>query len=181
MEDILWEANELPDGAYVRKLSSFMGSSYLRDCGALPVAARRDDIMRAIVGNGIVAIKAATGSGKTMIVPQVLQERCPKYAVAIVLPSNFAVVKLQEAFERHDVFSDCVHVRTGENDEDRFDSRRHQVSIITYGILWKWISTYEEKGWSPVHRYGGFFLDEFADLQPTEEMAARILGSLLRR
>jgi len=54
------------------------------------------------------------------------------------------------------------------------------VSIITYGILWKWISNVAEGSLSPIYRYGSFFLDEFADLGPKEEMAARTLGSLLQ-
>jgi hypothetical protein len=86
-----------------------------------------------------VAIKAETGSGKTMQGPQYLRQEVQLWPVLIVQKSCFAaelVVKsLVEGFglqRRH------LQLRTGLHEKDPF-SPAIQYSVITYGILWEWL------------------------------------------
>ena len=47
------------------------------------------------------------------------------------------------------------------------------MSIITYGILWKWIKELDPSDGNPLQRYSAFVLDEFSKLNPTDKRAAR--------
>ena len=55
------------------------------------------------------------------------------------------------------------------------------VSIIKYGILWKWIDSFTCRSHNPLRRYGAFLSDEFTDLEPTFDAAARGLGRLIQK
>ena len=50
-----------------------------------------------------------------------------------------------------------------------------KISIITYGILWRWLTQHEPYS-SPIQRYVAIVLDEFSDLKPVSEEACRILA-----
>ena len=45
------------------------------------------------------------------------------------------------------------------------------MSVIAYGILWRWLNTRHD--WTK--RYGGIILDELADLTPQRELTVRMI------
>ena len=108
-------------------------------------------------------------------------DNCEMYSVVVVQLSNFAAEQLVDSYIFDGWSAEAVHLKTGENDEIPFDRYTHQVSIITYGILWKWILTFDNTVHHPLMRYSAFFLDEFSDLEPVYQMAVRALGRLVRQ
>ena len=80
----------------------------------------------------------------------------------------------------------AIYVRTGKRaytmdsdgmqEGDAYSNGDVKISIITYGILWRWL-TEHDPGSSPIQRYVAILLDEFTDLAPVTEEAARILAS----
>ena len=96
--------------------------------------------MQLIRDNSVSAIKAETGSGKTMKGPAYLQSVVAPRPVVIVQKSCFAAASvfssLRDAFAWPDK---RLHLKTGLHDaEAGFDSYWTQLSIITYGVLWEW-------------------------------------------
>ena len=66
---------------------------------------------------------------------------------------------------------DRIHLRTSIDTKDSFYSGWTELSVINYGILWRWLTTKHD--WTKL--YGGIILDEFADLTPQRELAARLI------
>ena len=117
------------------------GDSDLASSNRLPIARDSWNIRTAIREHTVVAIKAETASGKTMLGPQYWRQEVQSWPVLIVQKSCFAadlvVNSLVEAFDldrRH------LHLRSGLHDKDAF-SHATQYSVITYGILWEWLRT----------------------------------------
>ncbi len=101
--------------------------------------------------------------------------------------SNFAAEKMVESlvdffgWPRHQ-----IHLRTGKHDADKFLTGRTAISVITYGLLWRWLTGHAGEYSSSVadhdfilSRYVGIFLDEFADLPPKSEETSRMVGKLV--
>ena len=82
-------------------------------------------------------------------------------------PTRYAAQKLVESFcvcrgwhRKH------LHLRTGEDDFDQFTHGVTCISVVTYGMLWKWL-TEKDGGYEKLAgRYKGFLLDEFAKAAP---------------
>ena len=123
-----------------------------------------------------------------MKLPRILLERASfcghdrgRFPVAVVQLSNFAAKELLESYlhdgwRRHE-----LHLQTGTYDTPQFNKVEHRISVITYGVLWRWMTDFNGSKNHPLKRYGAFFLDEFSDLQPVYEMAVRSLGQLIRK
>ena len=111
-------------------------------------------------------LKAETGCGKTMVMPEelykYLAERSDTYSPAILLvqknvyTAEKVVDSLVQAFgwRRH-----RLHLRTGRHETDRFEQGWTQLSVITYGILWEWVKC----DLGLLKRYNGIIFDEWAD------------------
>ena len=75
-------------------------------------------------------------------------------------------------------------MRTGTH-EEHFCKGTDWISVITYGILWKWLTgdhtaRGQDFGENPLQRYSAIFLDEFAELPPKSAETCRLLGRLAR-
>ena len=64
-----WTETELPQACHFRELASFAGDSELKE---LPVKKASAEIEAALQWNSIVAVKATTGSGKSVVLPELL-------------------------------------------------------------------------------------------------------------
>jgi hypothetical protein len=80
-----------------------------------------------------------------------------------------------------------IHLRTGKHDADMFERGSTAISVITYGLLWRWLTGHDDACDSAVadhgfilRRYAGIFFDEFADLSPKSEEACRMVGKLVQ-
>ena len=109
----------------------------------LPIQQDETKILQSIRDNSVCAIKAETGSGKTM--------KGPAYLLSVVDPRPVVIVQ-KSCFAAASVFSSLKdafdwpayrrHLKTGLHDADApFDPKWTQLSIITYGILWEWFSS----------------------------------------
>ena len=67
-----WALGEIPDTCYVRSLTPAVGDPELAASGCLPIVKDRERIKSAIRDWVVVGLQAATGSGKTMKVPEFL-------------------------------------------------------------------------------------------------------------
>ena len=144
---LLWGAGDQLSGIQVRSLSPSVGDSELALSNTLPIARDEGDIKKAIRENTVVAIKAQTGSGKTMLGPQFLRQEVGNWPVLIVQKSCFAAEKVvQSLVECQDFRKAQLHLRTG-NHESGTDfasstfSKATHFSVVTYGILFQWLRT----------------------------------------
>ena len=102
-----------------------------------------------------------------MILPEILLAwRSPSPgAVLVVEPTRYAAEKVADSFINFRRWSsEQVQLRTGTHREDEFIDGTTRISVITYGLLWKWLT-----GGSCaqlMRRYKGFVLDEFAKVMP---------------
>ena len=91
-----------------------MGDSELAFRETLPISRDEWDIKNAIRENIVVAIKAQTGSGKTMLGPQFLRQEVENWPVLIVQKSCFAAEKVvQSLVESQRLVKAQLHLRTG--------------------------------------------------------------------
>ena len=115
-----------------------------------------------------VGVRAPPGSGKTLVLPEVLFAWTPtcNKAVLLVEPTRYAAEKLVDSFVDFRHWSRSrVHLRTGSDQKDDFYPWYTQLSVVTYGIVWKWLTG--EGSAQLMERYKGFVLDEFAKVVPT--------------
>ena len=73
-------------------------------------------------------------------------------------------------------------MKTGDDKEDQFHEGKTKISIVTYGVLWKWLTCSElssPKG--PLQRYKGFLLDEFASGHAKMDEIATCLRKCITR
>ena len=185
--DLLWTAAELPPRCYYRALTSKVGVESLQ---GLPIEEHRASIEAAVKGHQVTGIKSPTASGKTTQVPTFMREvlvRPPgqrQWHPAVVVVEHAIIAAEKVVDDLVNVFGvdrSVIHLRTGQHDRDRFVAGETRLSVITYGILWRWLTGIEtDRDRSPIRRYAGIFLDEFADLKPKQEEMAHILGGMLR-
>ena len=138
---LVWGSAELPPGCTVQALKPSVGDSDLASGNFLPIERDSWNIRNAIRAHTVVAIKAETGSGKTMKGPQYLSQEVHSAPVLIVqkscLVADLVVRSLVDAFATD---RSCLHLRTGVYDKDTFCNATW-YSVITYGILWEWLRT----------------------------------------
>ena len=144
---LLWGAADQLSGITVHALPPSVGDSDLAFTDTLPISRDEWHIKQAIRENTVVAIKAETGSGKTMLGPQFLRQEVGRWPVLIVQKSCFAAEKVvQSLVECQDFRKAQLHLRTG-NHESGTDfasstfSKATHFSVVTYGILYQWLRT----------------------------------------
>ena len=139
---LLWDAADQLSGITVLAQPSSVGDSDLAVTDTLPISRDEQHIKQAIRDNTVVAIKAETGSGKTMLGPQFLRQEVRRWPVLIVQKSCFAAEKVvQSLVESQRLVKDQLHLRTGIHESDFFCPSGTQFSVITYGILYEWLRT----------------------------------------
>ena len=138
---LVWRPEELPASCSITTFASSPGS----DCGwsrKLPIEQDAEEILQSISEKSVVAIKAETGSGKTMKGPAYLLEVVDPLPVLIVQKSCFAAesvfTSLKTAFSWPE---ERLHLKTGVHDAEAPFHRWTQFSVITYGMLWEWFSS----------------------------------------
>ena len=183
---MLWEDSEVPDNCFFKALTHVLGDQALCASPLLPIEHSKDVIVDAIWANYVVAVQAPTSSGKSMKIPLFMYDMMNEppvteiYPILVVQQSNFADEKMVESlvdffrWPRHQ-----IHLRTGKHDADKFLKGRTAISVITYGLLWRWLTGHDGAYDSSVtahdfilRRYAGIFFDEFADLSPKMEEAS---------
>jgi hypothetical protein len=136
---LVWQPEELQPGCSITTFAPSPGSNCI-STERLPIQLDEDRILPLIRANAVSAIKAETGSGKTMKGPEYLQRIVDPLPVVIVQKSCFAAASvfssLRDAFDWPEK---RLHLKTGLHDtEASFDSYWTQLSIITYGVLFEW-------------------------------------------
>ena len=154
---LLWKETELPGDCCMRRLSPALGSQDISTDPPMPIVRDQHEIERAIMENHIVAIRAETGSGKTMKVPEFLfnvvnlpESNSGRPAavvnrpVLLVLKACLAAREVVHALVNLYSWPEKrVHLRTGEDDPDEashtFKRRQNWISVTTYDMMWKWL------------------------------------------
>ena len=137
---LVWQQEELQSECSITTLATSLGNPEI-STEKLPIQLFEDRIVASIEANSVTAIKAETGSGKTMKGPDYLSQVVDRHPVLIVEKSCYAAgsvyASLRDAFGWHE---SRLHLLTGQHTEEAdFDSRWTQLSIITYGVLFKWL------------------------------------------
>ena len=136
---LVWGHHDLPPGCSVQALRHFESDSSFASGQLLPIERKAWEIKTAIRENTVVAIKAETGSGKTMKGPQYLSEEVNYAPVLIVEVSCLAAEKVVSSLAEGFGVERChLHLRSGIYDKDTFQTWTW-FSVITYGILWEWL------------------------------------------
>jgi HrpA-like RNA helicase len=197
--DFAWHATELPTDCYFRALTSIVGDPSLRGLPTqtLPIETSWKSIKAKIREHQVCAVCSPPGSGKTMGLPTMMGEVLNgdqwkgHGAILLVEPSTFGAEKVvSDLVDRFGWRSHEIHLRTGQHDTDMFQLGTTRLSVVTYGILWKWLTSHEPhednsadgSAWTAnrlVDRYQGFILDEFAEVTRTQEEIATMLRKLL--
>ena len=90
-----------------------------------------------------IGVRAPPGSGKTLVLPGMLlgwARECPQ-AVLLAEPTRYAAQKLVESFVSYRGWHrDRIHLRTCSDKDDSFREGFTYLSVVTYGMLWKWIT-----------------------------------------
>ena len=178
----MWEQSELPESVYFRQLHPLKGNQKSRRRNKLPVDAEGPRIVMLSRSNCKLAVRAGTGSGKSVVIPRLLHENVlnSEWPVLVVEISNLAALKLRESYIHFGMRASDIHLKTGNYGDVPFKPRAHRITITTYGMLWKWLSVGPSIPRDPLLRYGAFFLDEFCDLDPLAEVAVQSLAILHR-
>ena len=136
---LVWGHHELPPGCSVQALHHSESDSSLASGNFLPIERDAWKIKSAIREHTVVAIKAETGSGKTMKGPQYLREEVNHWPVLIVQKSCLSAEKVVSSLEEgFHLDRSHLHLRTGIYDAASFQAWT-RYSVITYGILWEWL------------------------------------------
>ena len=145
----LWRERIPSDKAHFRELSGLAGTG---PDGWLPTEHHTDSIRASIEAQPICGVRSPPGSGKAMILPEVLfawaeggaQARWQnlQQAVMIVFPTQFGCLKIRDSlidFRGHKHWT--VNLRTGVDKEDWFQWGQTKYQVVTYGVLWQWLVT----------------------------------------
>ena len=86
-------------------------------------------------------------------------------AVLVVEPTRYAAEKVVDSFVNfRGLPREQIHLRTGTDQKDEFRTDCTRISVVTYGMLWKWLTG--SGAAQLMRRYKGFVLDEFAKVVP---------------
>ena len=111
-------------------------------------------------------------SGKSVGLPGILLQWAPHLdkAVLVVVPTQYAALMLIESFMEVKKWKRWqVQLRTGANKDDDFSEEKTKITVVTYGKLWKWLTSEAAYYHRLLKRYKGFLLDEFAILSASDE------------
>ena len=136
---LLWQQEELPSECSITTLATSLGNPEI-SAEQLPIQLLEASIVASIEANSVTALKAETGSGKTMKGPEYLFRVVDRRPVLIVEKSCFAAASVHASLSVAFGWpAGRLHLSTGQHpDEAYFEPRWTQLSIITYGILFKW-------------------------------------------
>ena len=143
----LWRERVSSEQAHFRELAGLPGTGQ-NNC--LPIENHTDSIFASIEAHSICGVRSPPGSGKTMILPELLydwakgraQENWQKLhqAVMIVFPTQFGCLKIRDSlleFRSHHYST--VNLRTGVDQDDRFHWDRTKFQVVTYDMVWPWL------------------------------------------
>ena len=99
-----WREQVTPAEAHIRELAGLPGSTQ-NNC--LPIEKHSDSIFASIEANSICGVRSPPGSGKTMILPELLYDWAEKHArggwqrlppaVMIVFPTQYGCLKIRDS------------------------------------------------------------------------------------
>ena len=153
-DELMWDDEELPPNCYFRALRQVAEDPRLQGSNLLPIELHRPEIENAIRHNSITAIRAETGSGKSLklieyMLSNLNMRGCPsQWPGVVVQHSCFAAEKLAESLVQYCRWPPgAIHVRMGKcaytmdsdsmQESDACFNGGVNISIITYGILWR--------------------------------------------
>ncbi len=191
---LLFDNSEVPENCFYKHLTHVIGDHGRCGTSSLPIDYFKAEIVEAILKNSVVAVQAPTSSGKTMRIPRFMFEifnpspASTSWPILVVQQSNFAAENVVESLVGFFGWTrEQIQLRTGQFDSDKFVKGRTAITVATYGIVWRWLtsgpddlSALELAKDFVLYRYAGIFLDEFADLTPKSEEACRMIGRLLQ-
>ena len=167
----MWRERVSSEEAHFRELAGLPGTGQ-KDC--LPIENHSDIIFASIEANSICGVRSPPGSGKTMILPELLYDWAEKHArggwqrlpqaVVIVFPTQYGCLKIKESlldFRGHD--SSTVVLRTGVDKDDVFYKGVTKFQIVTYGMMWQWLVKSGPETYDNLFEHNcAFLLDEFS-------------------
>ena len=136
---LLWQQEELPSECAITPLATSLGNPEI-SAEQLPIQLFEASIVASIEANSVTALKAETGSGKTMKGPEYLFRVVDRRPVLIVEKSCFAAASVHASLSvAFGWRAGRLHLSTGQHkDQADFEPSWTQLSIITYGVLFKW-------------------------------------------
>ena len=144
---LVWQQEELSSECSITTLATSFGDpEFSTETEKLPIQLFEGSIVESIKANMVTGIKAETGSGKTMKGPEYLFYAVgASRPVVIVQKSCFAAASVYASLR--DAFNwpeSRLHLLTGQHTDEteyntEFDTRLTLLSIITYGVLFKWL------------------------------------------
>ena len=111
-------------------------------------------------------------SGKSVALPGMLLQWTPHLdrAVPVVVLTQYAAQTLIESFVRIRNWERCqLQLRTGADKDDFFLEGKTKMSVVTYGRLWKCVTSESADCNRLLKRCKGFLLDEFAIVPPSDK------------
>jgi hypothetical protein len=145
---LMWRPDELPPNCFTRVLTTARGTC---PPDRLPVQLAEHRIKDMVRENVVTAVRAEPGGGKTLLLPKILWELqntglkwSQKKPVLVVLKACLACEEAASAYITVENWKPHhIHLRTGVFDPDVkhkfwFSSQATCISVITYGVLWKW-------------------------------------------
>ena len=168
----MWRERISSEDTHFRELAGLPGTTQ-KNC--LPIEKHSDSIFASIEANSICGVRSPPGSGKTMILPELLhdwaedraQVRRQKLhqAVMIVFPTQFGCLKIRDSlleFRRQQSWT--VSLRTGVDKDDRFRWQHTKYQVVTYGILWQWLVKGGSESCRQLFEQNcAFLLDDFSE------------------
>ena len=151
---------------YHRRLTPVAGGPALH---GLPMESYSDQVAELLSRHSHLGVRAPPGSGKTLVLPGMLLDWAPECREAVLLaePTRYAAQKLVESFVSFRGWDrGRIHLRTGSDKDDSFHDGYTYLSVVTYGMLWKWITGGSTDCTWLLRRYKCFLLDEFAKVSP---------------
>jgi ATP-dependent helicase HrpA len=165
---------ETPHGKRARRLGSMPVLTYP---GTLPIAARRDDIVKAIRKHRVVVITGETGSGKTTQIPKMCLEagRGLSGIIGCTQPRRVAAVSVAHriAEELGEEIGRSVGYQIRFEDHS---GRNNYIKIMTDGILLN-----EAQNDPYLRRYDTIIVDEAHERSLNIDFVLGILLTLLRK
>ena len=121
---------------YHRRLTTEAG---VQSGAGLPVEQQSDAMLSFLRDHRLLGVCAPPGSGKTMVLPELLVRLSEEYkgSVVLVVPTRFAAQKILESFTSfRNWWRNRIHLRTGADKQDRFESHhlRNTVEVANLRV-----------------------------------------------
>ena len=183
---------------YGRDLVQLKGQTKPGFENELPLEKHKHQFMKYIDESARIGVRASPGCGKSLLLPEWLYCSTPneyrgrKFAVLVAQPTVLACQRLVKSLTQFKQWSRySIQLRTGADTKDSFCNCQTMITVVTYGILFQWISGNEDTREKMLRRYNCFLLDEFATeasskycpgrLPPDMEQIATVLSHVVSR